>query len=74
MQTFKEYQELTAKTAIYPKDCSISYCILGLLGEAGEISNKYKKVLRDCNGNLTEAKRTEIIAEIAEIAEIGDVM
>lgn len=44
-----EYQEKCALTAIYSKNQKgheIEYCTLGLVGEAGEIANKVKKVLR----------------------------
>jgi NTP pyrophosphatase (non-canonical NTP hydrolase) len=48
----REYQNWTAKTAIYRKTCpewadKIAYVSLGLAGEAGEIANKVKKVMRD---------------------------
>jgi NTP pyrophosphatase (non-canonical NTP hydrolase) len=47
-----EYQQRTAVTAIYPDHqngtpIAITYCILGLVGEAGEIPNKWKKYFRD---------------------------
>lgn len=44
---FGDYQEQAHQTAIYPETHKITYPILGLLGEAGELANKYKKVLRD---------------------------
>ena len=64
---FKEYQEATKKTAIYPKEKGIEYCIMGLLGEAGEIANKYKKVIRDSDGILDEKKTTELYEEIGDV-------
>ena len=41
------YQKAAAKTAIYKTEHSILYPALGLGGEAGEVSNKVKKMLRD---------------------------
>ena len=38
-----EYQDLALKTAIYGIGVKINYPILGLVGEAGELANKYKK-------------------------------
>lgn len=46
------YQNLTSLTAIYPDvnkrtPNGINYTVLGLAGEAGELSNSWKKVIRD---------------------------
>ena len=59
-----EYQTLAKSTAIYPKDKAMVYPALGLAGEAGEVANKVKKVLRDG----TEIK--DVSKDIA--SEIGD--
>lgn len=65
------YDDAVASTAIYPdageqNEIAISYVTLGLLGEAGEIANKFKKVLR---GDLTLAD-----AKPALVDELGDVL
>ena len=58
------YQQVAKTTAIYPREQAIIYPTLGLTGEAGEVANKVKKVLRD---------RTEIKDVSKDIAsEIGD--
>lgn len=44
---FDQYQDAAILTAIYPDDAKITYPVLGLLGEVGELANKYKKVIRD---------------------------
>lgn len=65
---FDEYQDNADKTAIYPREFSILYPVLGLVGEAGEVANKVKKIIRD-KGNIYE---TETISAIAD--ELGDVL
>lgn len=66
MITFKQYQTESAKTAIYPKEKGLEYCIFGLCSEVGEVAGKYKKVLRDNGGILTEEKKNELKSESAD--------
>lgn len=67
---FNEYQEHTGLTAIYPREGAtpIIYTALGLVGEAGEVAGKIKKVIRDSEGKFTP----ELTEKIAD--EIGDVL
>lgn len=65
---FKEYQEKSRKTAIYPnKDNNFIYPTLGLSSEAGEVSNKVKKIIRDDNGVVSEEKKQEIEKELGDV-------
>lgn len=41
-----EYQGYALETAVFPKEVKVLYPLLGLVGEAGEVADKYKKVLR----------------------------
>ena len=66
--TMNTYQGHAISTAIYPDNVGLFYTALGLAGEAGEICNKVKKVLRDDDGKLTTEKR------FALQDELGDVM
>ncbi len=70
--SMNQYQESTQDTAMYPGAGegdlqAILYTTLGLAGEAGEIPNKVKKILRDDNGILTPEKREAIIGEIGDV-------
>lgn len=68
------YQVLTGVTAIYERPsleaCGqmgpLLYTILGLNGEAGELANKVKKILRDNKGVITEDLRVELRKEIGD--------
>jgi hypothetical protein len=51
------YQQHASETAIYQN--KLIYPTLGLAGEAGEIANKVKKILRDNSGELQERRSTE---------------
>ena len=62
------YQKEAKATAIYPNDGNITYLALALCGEAGEVADKIKKVLRDKQGQC-------YAPDIAAIAlELGDVL
>ena len=41
--------------------------ILGLCGEAGEVSDKIKKIIRDKNGKIEENDKVEIIKELGDV-------
>ena len=65
---FKEYQKKSRETAIYFKmDDNCIYPTLGLVGEAGEIANKVKKIDRDDDGKITQEKREDIKKELGDV-------
>lgn len=66
--TFEEYQKESRKTAIYPNlGENFVYPTLGLLGEAGEVAEKIKKIIRDNAGKITKEKREEICKELGDV-------
>jgi NTP pyrophosphatase (non-canonical NTP hydrolase) len=59
------YQMQARKTAIYPASAKIIYPALGLAGEAGEVADKVKKIIRDDKD--TPEFRNEIAKEIGDV-------
>lgn len=65
--TLNEYQHEAVSTAIYPNKSEIgglTYTILGLCGEAGELANKLKKHIRS---------GTSVDSDVL-VDELGDVL
>ena len=65
--SFKEYQDFCKTTAIYRAEVSLLYPALGLTGEAGEVANKVKKLVRDGIENLPYDWKEQIAAEIGDV-------
>lgn len=74
---FNEYQKLVVETAVYRDSPNfsqtassptgaLSYCALGLAGEAGEFANKIKKIIR---GDLSVED-----GRVAGALELGDAL
>lgn len=69
---FIEYQQLALRTAQFKTGSlrALSYTTLGLTGEAGEVAERIKKILREDNRNLDEViseKREAIIKEMGDV-------
>jgi NTP pyrophosphatase (non-canonical NTP hydrolase) len=66
---FNTYQAEALKTAIYPNvGDNFTYPTLGLAGEAGELSNKVKKIIRD----KLDKTDDKVVFDIEN--EIGDIL
>ncbi|HLB50964.1 MAG TPA: nucleoside triphosphate pyrophosphohydrolase family protein [Patescibacteria group bacterium] len=65
---FEEYQKKSRVTAKYP-DAGNNYIYptLGLAGEAGEVAEKIKKVIRDKGGQINDETRNEIKKELGDV-------
>ena len=70
---FNEYQTESRKTASYMDrpDAQINgvpiYPVLGLVGEAGEVADKIKKVFRDNNATIDDEKRDLLKKELGDV-------
>lgn len=65
---FNIYQKLSRKTAIYPqKGKNYIYPTLGLVGEAGEVAEKIKKIIRDKNFKFDKETKEEIKKELGDV-------
>ena len=62
-----EYQEKAVSTAIYPDTHKITYPALGMAGEAGEVANKVKKIIRDGKKSLPDDWQQQLASEIGDV-------
>lgn len=63
-----EYQCKARETALYPNvGENPIYPTLGLSGEAGEVAEKVKKVLRDRQGVFDDQSKKEIMLELGDV-------
>jgi NTP pyrophosphatase (non-canonical NTP hydrolase) len=70
---FDEYQKQAITTDAYggkPQPLnSIAFFnkLLGLCGEAGEVADKFKKIYRNQDAQMTEADKKEIVKEMGDV-------
>jgi NTP pyrophosphatase (non-canonical NTP hydrolase) len=63
--TFEEYQKFVEKYLIN-KNSGLAYPALGLCGEAGEVAEKVKKIIRDKNGEIAGSE-DELVKELGDV-------
>jgi NTP pyrophosphatase (non-canonical NTP hydrolase) len=65
---FNEYQKESRKTAVY-KDQGHNYIypLLGLAGESGEVVEKFKKMIRNNDGVMTDEIKESIKKELGDL-------
>jgi NTP pyrophosphatase (non-canonical NTP hydrolase) len=63
-----DYQSRSRATAVYPQmGDNLLYPTLGLCGEAGEVAEKIKKMVRDDDGILSDARRAALSKELGDV-------
>ena len=63
-----DYQARSRATAVYPNAGSnLLYPTLGLCGEAGEVAEKIKKMVRDDGGELSADRRDALAKELGDV-------
>ncbi len=70
--TFDEYQKQAISTDVYGGQgdiMSIAFInkVLGLVGEAGEVAEKVKKLQRNSEGSMTGKDRDELLKELGDV-------
>lgn len=67
--TFDEYQQKALTTVISNTDKfkDTLHWVLGINGEAGEVAEKVKKIIRDKNGEISEQDKQELGKEIGDV-------
>lgn len=64
--TFETYEKIASSTRDYGVGEDVIYPVLGLNGEAGEVAEKVKKVLRDKQGVYSQEDKDEIEKELGD--------
>ena len=69
---FNEYQEKAATTDLFQPSGNLGEVgfvekVLGLAGEAGEVTDKVKKVLRDKEGVFSEEDKLGVAKELGDV-------
>lgn len=69
MLKINDYQKKAHETADYKgmNNGDYSYPVMGLAEEAGEVSGKFAKAVRDDNGLISEERREAIKKELGDV-------
>ena len=67
--TFKEYQQRALTTVISNDDAfkDTLHWVLGINGEAGEVAEKVKKIIRDKDGKISQQDKMDLAKEIGDV-------
>ncbi len=69
---FNEYQKRAAKSDLFEANSDVVSAgflekVLGIVGEAGETADKFKKIIRDKDGKMTDEDKTAIVKELGDV-------
>ncbi len=67
MDSFKEYEKTVTENVIGGGRSNIAYPALALCGEAGEVAEKIKKIIRDGDGTMNEEHKEEVMKELGDV-------
>ncbi len=68
MEKFNDYQALTTQMAMVADDKQrLLIYIMGLAGETGEVSEKFKKLFRDQQGEMSDNFKQEVAKELGDV-------
>ncbi len=67
--TFDEYQKRALTTVISQDDTfkDTLHWVLGINGEAGEVAEKVKKIIRDKGGKISQQDKEELAKELGDV-------
>ena len=67
--TLEEYQKQALTTMLSTGDDfkDLLHWVLGINGEAGEVAEKVKKIIRDKNGLISEEDKQELAKELGDV-------
>lgn len=67
--TFEEYQKQALTTVLSSGDefKDLLHWVLGITGEAGEVAEKLKKIIRDKNSVVSEEDKVEMAKELGDV-------
>ena len=64
--TFEQYNNWLSDTILNPQN-DLLLQVLGICGEAGEIAEKMKKIVRDKNGIISEEDKVLMAKELGDV-------
>jgi NTP pyrophosphatase (non-canonical NTP hydrolase) len=73
MMDFKEYQKQAARTDTFGggehklSEAAFVNKLLGLSSETGEVADKFKKIIRDKNGEINDEDKKGILKELGDV-------